>query len=37
MPELPEVETVARGLRAALVGHTITDVKALWTAQRRSA
>jgi formamidopyrimidine-DNA glycosylase len=31
MPELPEVETVARGLRAALVGRTITDVKVLWT------
>jgi formamidopyrimidine-DNA glycosylase len=30
MPELPEVETVTRGLRAALVGHTITDVKVLW-------
>jgi formamidopyrimidine-DNA glycosylase len=31
MPELPEVETVARGLRAALAGRTITDVKVLWT------
>ena len=30
MPELPEVETVARGLHAALVGHTIVDVKVLW-------
>ncbi|MBN1812054.1 MAG: hypothetical protein JXA14_09490, partial [Anaerolineae bacterium] len=30
MPELPEVETVARGLRAVLVGRTITDVKVLW-------
>jgi len=30
MPELPEVETVARGLRAALIGHTIADVKVLW-------
>jgi formamidopyrimidine-DNA glycosylase len=30
MPELPEVETVARGLQAALVGHTIVDVKVLW-------
>lgn len=31
MPELPEVETIARGLHAALVGHTIADVKVLWT------
>jgi formamidopyrimidine-DNA glycosylase len=31
MPELPEVETVVRGLQAALVGHTIADVKVLWT------
>jgi formamidopyrimidine-DNA glycosylase len=31
MPELPEVETVARGLRASLVGRTITGVKVLWT------
>jgi formamidopyrimidine-DNA glycosylase len=30
MPELPEVETVARGLQAALVGRTIVDVKVLW-------
>jgi formamidopyrimidine-DNA glycosylase len=30
MPELPEVETVARGLRAELVGRTIADVKVLW-------
>lgn len=30
MPELPEVETVVRGLRAAIVGRTITDVKVLW-------
>jgi formamidopyrimidine-DNA glycosylase len=31
MPELPEVETVARGLRAALVGHAINGAKVLWT------
>jgi formamidopyrimidine-DNA glycosylase len=31
MPELPEVETVARGLCATLVDRTITDVKVLWT------
>jgi formamidopyrimidine-DNA glycosylase len=30
MPELPEVETVAQGLRASLVGCTITEVKVLW-------
>ncbi len=30
MPELPEVETIARGLQAALVGHTIVDVKVFW-------
>ncbi|MEE9615735.1 MAG: DNA-formamidopyrimidine glycosylase [Anaerolineae bacterium] len=30
MPELPEVETVARGLRASLVGHTITGVEVRW-------
>jgi formamidopyrimidine-DNA glycosylase len=30
MPELPEVETVARGLCAALTGHTITGAKVLW-------
>ncbi|MBN1977652.1 MAG: bifunctional DNA-formamidopyrimidine glycosylase/DNA-(apurinic or apyrimidinic site) lyase [Anaerolineae bacterium] len=30
MPELPEVETVARGLRATLPGRTITAVKVLW-------
>jgi len=30
MPELPEVETVARGLRATLVGRTITDAQVLW-------
>jgi formamidopyrimidine-DNA glycosylase len=30
MPELPEVETVARGLRATLLGCTITAVKVLW-------
>jgi formamidopyrimidine-DNA glycosylase len=30
MPELPEVETVARGLRASLVGRTITGVEVRW-------
>jgi len=30
MPELPEVETVARGLHAALIGRTITEVKVVW-------
>jgi formamidopyrimidine-DNA glycosylase len=30
MPELPEVETVARGLRASLVGSTIVDVEVRW-------
>ena len=30
MPELPEVETVARGLRATLVGRTIVETKVLW-------
>lgn len=30
MPELPEVETVARGLQSALAGHTIVDVRVLW-------
>ena len=30
MPELPEVETVARGLRIALTGRTIVDVKVTW-------
>jgi formamidopyrimidine-DNA glycosylase len=30
MPELPEVETVARGLRAALVGRTIVGAQVLW-------
>ena len=30
MPELPEVETVARGLQASLVGRTITRVKVRW-------
>lgn len=32
MPELPEVETVVRGLRAPLVGRTVTDV---WMEQPR--
>ena len=31
MPELPEVETVARGLRASLVGRTIVGVEVRWT------
>lgn len=30
MPELPEVETVARGLRASLVGRTIIGVEVFW-------
>jgi formamidopyrimidine-DNA glycosylase len=30
MPELPEVETVARGLREPLVGRTFTGVTARW-------
>ncbi|MDX1521683.1 MAG: bifunctional DNA-formamidopyrimidine glycosylase/DNA-(apurinic or apyrimidinic site) lyase [Anaerolineae bacterium] len=30
MPELPEVETVVRGLRGPLVGRTFTDVAVLW-------
>lgn len=30
MPELPEVETVARGLRAPLVGRTFTGVEVKW-------
>jgi len=30
MPELPEVETIARGLRASLVGHIITGVEVRW-------
>lgn len=30
MPELPEVETIARELQTALVGHTIVDVQVLW-------
>ena len=31
MPELPEVETVSRGLRASLVGHIIVGVEVRWT------
>lgn len=31
MPELPEVETVVRGLRAHLVGHTVTGVTVHWS------
>jgi formamidopyrimidine-DNA glycosylase len=30
MPELPEVETVARGLRTTIPGRTITEVNVLW-------
>src|SRR4029079_9253061 len=30
MPELPEVETVARDLRGLIVGATITDATVLW-------
>ncbi|MFQ5578939.1 MAG: DNA-formamidopyrimidine glycosylase family protein, partial [Anaerolineae bacterium] len=30
MPELPEVETVVRGLRGPLVGRTFTGVVAHW-------
>lgn len=30
MPELPEVETVARGLRGHLIGRTITSVTVKW-------
>jgi formamidopyrimidine-DNA glycosylase len=30
MPELPEVETVARGLREPLIGRTITGLTARW-------
>jgi formamidopyrimidine-DNA glycosylase len=30
MPELPEVETVARGLRASLIGKAIVDVEVRW-------
>lgn len=30
MPELPEVETVARGLRASLVGRSIASVQVRW-------
>jgi formamidopyrimidine-DNA glycosylase len=31
MPELPEVETVAQGLRASLIGRTIVDLEVHWT------
>ena len=31
MPELPEVETVVRGLRSPLVGRTFTDVTVTWS------
>ena len=30
MPELPEVETVARGLRSPLAGRTISGVTVRW-------
>jgi formamidopyrimidine-DNA glycosylase len=30
MPELPEVETIARGLRAPLIGRRFTDVRIEW-------
>ena len=30
MPELPEVETVVRQLRAPLVGRTLTGVRVSW-------
>lgn len=35
MPELPEVEYAARQLRAAVVGRTVREVKALHPSQRR--
>ena len=35
MPELPEVEHAARVLRAAVVGRTVRDARALHRAQRR--
>ncbi|MCU0480303.1 MAG: DNA-formamidopyrimidine glycosylase, partial [Anaerolineae bacterium] len=31
MPELPEVETVVRGLRSPLMGRTITHMTISWT------
>ena len=30
MPELPEVETVVRGLRTSLIGHTFTAADVMW-------
>ena len=30
MPELPEVETIVRGLRASLVGRQFTGVRVGW-------
>jgi formamidopyrimidine-DNA glycosylase len=30
MPELPEVETIVRGLRAPLIGHTFSGVRVEW-------
>ena len=32
MPELPEVETIIRGLRCHLVGHRIASVEFRWPA-----
>ncbi len=31
MPELPEVETIARRLRPVLTDHTVEDVDVLWS------
>ena len=36
MPELPEVETVARDLRPRIVGATIAGVRVAWTRTLRS-
>src|SRR5215211_1990287 len=36
MPELPEVETVARDLRALVVGARISDVRVSWLKTLRS-
>lgn len=35
MPELPEVEYASRVLRKAVIGHTVSDVKALHRSQKR--
>jgi formamidopyrimidine-DNA glycosylase len=37
MPELPEVETIARGLRPQLVGRRITGLEARWPKALRSS